>query len=450
MEDIPKLYTAVAEWISAYMVIAAFGGLAEREERGRKIALSVVGLFLLCALQTFCGMVSNALWLLGMLLCILVMVWMIRTLLEENWIGAVYDTARAFMKAELAAAFEWQIYSFYFSGKPLDTVWFRTAFCAVVYAALFGFSYFLEKRQAKAAVFYGTNIRKEDRNVTWEQLIIVWFVTLAFFIFSNLSYIRVNLPFTSTDAGEIFNIRTLTDIAGVFLLEVLHIQKNETDRQKEMQAIRSILNTQYMQFRESQENIDMINRKYHDLKHQLQVIREEKNEQKRIAYVDEIENGIRKYETENKTGNSVLDTILTSKCNQCLKQNIQITVVADGTLLNHIHVMDLCTIFGNALDNAIEHEVQIPDEEKRMIHVSVSRKKDFTCVVVENYFEGKLKSDHGVILTTKSNRQYHGYGIKSIQYSVRKYGGYTNAAVHDHWFRLEILLPLNAPEAGDG
>lgn len=60
---------------------------------------------------------------------------------------------------------------------------------------------------------------------------------------------------------------------------------------------------------------------------------------------------IRQYEAQNKTGNKVLDTVLTSKSLYCNKNGITFTCVADGTLLGFMDVMDICSIFGNALDN---------------------------------------------------------------------------------------------------
>ena len=230
------------------------------------------------------------------------------------------------------------------------------------------------------------------------------------------------------------------------MIEAFHLQKLDADRKQEMDMINMILQKQYMQYRISQENIDLINRKYHDLKHQIQIIRSEMDTDKRIAYLDEIEQGIKRYEMENKTGNSVLDTILSSKSEICLKQGISMTVVADGKLLNHIHVMDLCTIMGNALDNAIEYELQVENLEERLIRVNVYEKNSFVCIVIENYYIGNLVFQEGLPITTKGNTQYHGYGLKSIRYSVEKYDGYINVGVKDNWFRLEMLLPLKKQE----
>lgn len=120
-----------------------------------------------------------------------------------------------------------------------------------------------------------------------------------------------------------------------------------------------------------------MNRKYHDLKHQLIVLRGEPDSVKRNTYLDQMENEIKIYEAQNKTGNAVLDTLLTSKSMYCIAHNISLTCVADGELLGFMDVMDICTIFGNALDNAIEFAEEIPEEEKRLIHVTVLYKKAF-------------------------------------------------------------------------
>ncbi len=62
-----------------------------------------------------------------------------------------------------------------------------------------------------------------------------------------------------------------------------------------------------------------------------------------------MENDIKSYEAQNKTGNHVLDTLLTSKNLYCIKHGITLTSVANGALLNHMDVIDITTIFGNAL-----------------------------------------------------------------------------------------------------
>ena len=271
----------------------------------------------------------------------------------------------------------------------------------------------------------------------------VWFCALLFFALSNLSYVKVPNPFKASALTDIFSLRAVIDLAGVLLSEMIFILKSENDRKTELDAIRSVLNTQYQQYRNSQENIDLVNRKYHDMKNLLVALRAQESSDKRLAYLDEAEEGLRLYEAENKTGNSVLDTILTSKSYRCLKHDIQLHVVADGALLGSMHVTDVATIFGNALDNAIEHEIQIPEKEKRLIRVSLSRRSQMAIILIENYFQGELKEGPTGLLTIKGDTQYHGYGIKSIRFAVQKYHGVMTTGVEDGWFQLKILLPLS-------
>ena len=128
-----------------------------------------------------------------------------------------------------------------------------------------------------------------------------------------------------------------------------------------------------------------------------------------------------KRQAQNKTGNSVLDTVLTGKSLYCAKRQIKLTCVADGAQLSFMDVMDICTLFGNALDNAIECELSIPDKEKRLIHLEVYTKKDFLVIRCENYCPAPPVFQDGLPMTTKADREYHGYVLKSMRYTCLVY-----------------------------
>ena len=116
--------------------------------------------------------------------------------------------------------------------------------------------------------------------------------------------------------------------------------------------------------------------------------------------------------------------------------------MVDGKLLDFMHVTDICTIFGNALDNAIENTVLIADPEKRLIHVTVSSQKSFVLISFSNYFEGELNlNDDNLPGTTKLDNVNHGYGLKSIKYAAEKYMGTMGIKTQDNWFELKLLIP---------
>ena len=105
-------------------------------------------------------------------------------------------------------------------------------------------------------------------------------------------------------------------------------------------------------------------------------------------------------------------------------------------------IMDICTIFGNALDNAIECELKIPDKSKRMIHLTLTTQKQFLLLQVENYCPNMPAFRDGLPVTTKQDSANHGFGVKSIRFTARKYGGSTTVGAEDGWFVLKVLIPL--------
>ena len=76
---------------------------------------------------------------------------------------------------------------------------------------------------------------------------------------------------------------------------------------------------------------------------------------------------------QQHSGNPVLDVILTTKMRTCADRGITLTAVADGKLLEGMSSMDIASLFGNALDNAIEATSKLPDPQQRLIQARAVR-----------------------------------------------------------------------------
>ena len=142
-----------------------------------------------------------------------------------------------------------------------------------------------------------------------------------------------------------------------------------------------------------------------------------------------------------RTGNHVLDIILAGKEMRMKNALIQFTCVADGETLKNMQVADICAIFGNALDNAIEYAEQIKDPQKRVISMTLSRRRDFIFLEISNYCESSIRVENGLPVTTKENRELHGYGVRSMVQAARKYGGTVTFEEKDHFFIVRFLIP---------
>ncbi|MBQ3558170.1 MAG: GHKL domain-containing protein [Agathobacter sp.] len=434
--DIPRIYTAIAEWVACLVFIAV---LRPRFGRKKIIAISIVVLIAQAIFMHLTGNVSLWFWIPCMLLAYLNMTLFIYACCKTSYWESCYYGFFGFVIAECIASLEWELFNYLFENGGNEAWWLQGICIVFVYGIVTIGMWNIMRRHVPADGYLDIN-RKD-----W---ITALFIAIIVFAVSNLSFVTRETPFSGAYSQEISNMRTLVDIAGVAMLYAHWVLCCENKMRMELESVQNVLQNQYLQYKQSRESIELINYKYHDLKHQIEVLRKEQDPEKRNAFLNQMEDEIKQYELQNKTGNSVLDTVLTSKSMYCDSHGITLTSVVDGQLLDFMETMDICSIFGNALDNAIESVLKIEEKEKRLIHVTVSQQKAFVMIRVENYFEGGLKYAAGQLKTTKKDAAFHGYGIKSIRYTVNKYDGAVDIDTRDNWFNLKILIPLKEVEKG--
>lgn len=428
-QDIPRLYTALAEWCACVM----YGLILKRLNMEKRFVLcSAAALVWQCAFMVFTDNLPLSLWIPCMIVAVGSMYLFLYVSCRIPRMTAGYCCARAFLLAEFAASLEWQL-DCYLRGLRFDHMAVRIGLLFVVYGLVFAGGWFMERTVIKGEFRFEISGRE-----LWSAVLIV----IAAFAFSNLSFIYQDTPFSSRFAADIFNIRTLVDLGGIAILYAFQSRIYELNAERELSSINTMLKSQYDRYRQYQESIDLIHMKYHDLKHQIAGLRAELDTEKRSQWLDAMEEELKMNQIDVQTGNHVLDTVLTGKMMYCKAHDIGLTCVADGELLNFIHVTDICTIFGNALDNAMESLMMVEDAQKRLVHLSVSRKKNFVFIQIENYCEQELTITHGYPVTTKTDKQNHGIGLKSIRYSVEKYGGTVSFDVKHNWFELKIMIPV--------
>ncbi|QOY35246.1 GHKL domain-containing protein [Anaerobacillus isosaccharinicus] len=429
LPDIPRVYTALAEWLACVVYIS----ILKRTLAGWKLAtFAGVVLVLQTAFLVLTKDLPIVLWIPSMLIAVGMMFVLIYISCDITATEAGYFSVKAFVAAELVASLQWQVHVFLLNSQN-SFLHLEILLLFVIYGGAFLLIWLLERPHLP--VEGKLNIQRRE---LWSTVLI----GAAVFGISNLSFVTASTPFSGHYAREILNIRTLVDLGGFAILYAYHIQLNESRVRHELKAVQNMFQNQYAQYQQSKESIDLINYKYHDMKNQIIALRSEEDPEKRKRYLTDMENEIKAFEAQHKTGNHVLDTLLASKHMYCIKNKITLTCVADGTLLKDMDVIDICTIFGNALDNAIEHVQEMNDEEKRLIHVSLFAQKGFLMMRFENYFEGALVLDGDLPVTTKKDKYNHGFGIKSIRYTVQKYGGVVNVDLKDNWFELKVLIPL--------
>ncbi|MBP5184464.1 MAG: GHKL domain-containing protein [Lachnospiraceae bacterium] len=429
--DTPRLFTGLAEW-GAVMVCFL---VHKRKKNGPLFVLLCV---LFCLLQTLfqitAGFSPISLWIPNMMIAVGIMYFEILFIVNATPLECGFYTIQAFLLAEFSASLYRQLYVWYaLALKPSYVLSF--VFMVVIYATVFMISYQINKKNV-------------DQDVPLEISAGDFFSAVATgigaFSLSNLSFIWTNTPF-SAEPSNVLYVRTLVDLGGVLMLLSQKDRIYESTVFSQNFAINQLFRRQYEQYKLSVENSEMLRKEMHDLKHYLIALKNETSPEKKQEYLDELEQEIAIQESFQNTGNQVLDVILTNKSLQCRKSGITFKAMVDGNILTFMHVKDICALFGNLLDNAIEATQQIASQDNKLITLSVKQKNNFVVVECINCCEQQVAIHAGEDLpkTTKNDKQNHGFGLKSIRRIAEKYNGSMTFTQEKNWVTIKVLLTNN-------
>lgn len=190
----------------------------------------------------------------------------------------------------------------------------------------------------------------------------------------------------------------------------------------------------------SRENINIINIKCHDLKYRISKIPRIQNAEEQKEYIESIKSAVSIYDNIYQTGNNALDLVLTEKSLMCSEYHIKLSSMIDGTVLNFMKTTDVYALFGNLMDNAIESVLKEEDENKRIISIHISKKNQGYHIHIENYCNQTVVFEDGLPITSKKDKTYHGFGVRSIKYIVEKYKGDMLMMVENQHFLVDILF----------
>lgn len=259
--------------------------------------------------------------------------------------------------------------------------------------------------------------------------------------FSHLSVGRENRfelwdHYVLRQAGNLFSVMSCTV---VLLLTSRTVERREL--RQELEYLQHAVRQSERQYEISRDTIDLINVKCHDIRYKLGALAVQ-GEQVRPEAVADLQKSISIYDAKVETGNQFLDVLLTEKSLYCEQNGITFSCMADGARLTFMDDGDLYCLFGNIIDNALEAVKAIKEEQRRVINLVMKARGNMLVIQSDNYFDGERAFEGGLPVTTKADRNYHGFGMRSIRMIVHKYEGELTAYVADGIFHLNILFSL--------
>lgn len=289
-------------------------------------------------------------------------------------------------------------------------------------------------------IFYNMFGKKIHKNETLiiedSRLLIISIILIICTVILNLIY----ESFVKVSNLTLFVVGCLFDMVCCFLTLFIEFEMLKSKEISEAYVqMKTIWESEKKQLEISKENMDYMKILAHDLKHELNestlLISKDK--------VDELNRRIAAFGNSIKTGNDILDLVIAERTLIVQKENINLSIIADGSVLSNMKQSDCYSLFMNIMDNAIDAVKELP-KDQREISLAVRESMGMILIHEVNPFKGTLNFKDGLPQTTKGDSMYHGLGTKSIKGIVDSYSGDCEISIKDNnIYVLNILLPKN-------
>lgn len=289
-------------------------------------------------------------------------------------------------------------------------------------------------------IFYNMFGKKIHNNETLiiedSRLLIISIILIICTVILNLIY----ESFVKVSNLTLFIVGCLFDMVCCFLTLFIEFEMLKSKELSEAYIqMKTIWESEKKQLEISKENMDYMKILAHDLKHELNestlLISKDK--------VDELNRRIAAFGNSIKTGNDILDLVIAERTLIVQKENINLSIIADGSVLSNMKQSDCYSLFMNIMDNAIDAVKELP-KDQREISLAVRESMGMILIHEVNPFKGTLNFKDGLPQTTKRDSMYHGFGTKSIKGIVDSYSGDCEISIKDNnIYVLNILLPKN-------
>lgn len=454
----PDVYSVILEliqediWLVVFVFLLFLNSCPRKRFFAAKIVGGCLGVVLLFCLQKaveqsfpttgLLRFLSNWELILSLLMIALYM----RFMFQCNWNMMLFGSLAGFCAQEIMFG----VWAFLIAMVPaVDTVFIEFVVCCIIGICIaVAQHYFLAIKITPRSMQI-----LQKRSLTPMLLLYLFSMLLVYFstsvvIFLNVFFdpIRETLAAIGEPDGRlgVESVRMASifaNLAGniLVLFALRHMLRySESDLERELlEQIREQDRKQYTHFRD---NVDYINTKCHDLKHYLDLI--QKDGRVSQEELREVSDSITRLDTETHSGNETIDLILTDRRRVCANQGIELLFQTDGTSLDQLDVIDTYTIFCNILDNAIEYVRELPPQE-RTIRLGIRTIRNMVFIHQENMLVEELTIENGLPVTTKYDSTLHGFGLKSVQNTVRKRAGDLVIRTEGNRFEIDIYFPIN-------
>ena len=181
---------------------------------------------------------------------------------------------------------------------------------------------------------------------------------------------------------------------------------------------------------------------YHDVHNHIETIYQclsRGDIKEAVRYCEDLRIPYREITQTVWTGDKAIDYLISSKIAIAEQENIRTSVNIEYPSNTNIRSVDMTTILGNLLDNALEAAKRAPDN-LRFLSLTIRRINAMLIIKVENGCDKAPIRENGALLTSKNDKNFHGWGIKSVQSSANRYDGMISTEYVNGVFQSVVTL----------
>ena len=281
----------------------------------------------------------------------------------------------------------------------------------------------------------------------FDVLLYILYTLLLLELSENTENADMSVVFSSNEYYVTYILQNLVTLAFSVFMPILLCNNLKSNYYNELR----IRNERFLEaelvaaniYREAQEDTRAFR---HDIKNNLSIISELMNKGKYAeaeAYINELCGKITSLSPRIVTGDEMLDSIITSKLSEIDGNGVKLTIsgVIDGGL--EWKAIDICAVFANLLDNALEACKKIPEIDKRYINIQF-RQTDLQRIInISNSIENEVNCvelNEVEKYTSKEDKNNHGYGLKNIRAALDKYGAVMQISSDSIEYMTSIMI----------
>lgn len=241
---------------------------------------------------------------------------------------------------------------------------------------------------------------------------------------------------------------TLCAAAGVLSAAWVAVEfvRATLERRRREQALRMNQELTRESYQAAEEKLRQNAAMRHEWKNQvaaLQLLQRQGDLEGLGRYLEELDGRLDKLAPRQYTGHFVINTILQNTAARAETLGVDFRAAAPVPPELGIETGDLCSLLLNMLDNALEAASQVSAPGGREVECVLKVRQGYLAVKCENTYAAPLSLDgDGQLLTTKADREGHGFGMAKMRSIAEKYGSVLDVSFTDERFTVQTALKI--------